>query len=131
MEDTDLLKLSGMSAGTLTVILIVYRVLKSMNGKRFISQCCSKRYDVGFTVKDLDSDTPEHTQNPLKNITVKVDESQGNDYRRDTRGTSKDSCGVSEAEGVGRLHQGARAICCDGKRPTEGREGEEKKDEAV
>jgi hypothetical protein len=52
MDDTDLLKMSGASAGTVAIILLIYRVLKSVLGKRFISHCCGKKMEVGIDVKE-------------------------------------------------------------------------------
>ena len=130
MDDSDLLKLSGMSAGTLSIILIIYKVLKSLQGKKLISQCCGKRYDVGFVVRDLETDTPKLTQNPIKNITVVVDEPR-DDNGSDSRGRGKNQSRVCETEGAGRVQQGTGAVCGDDKRANEGREGKEKEDEEV
>jgi len=56
MDDSDLLKLSGVSGGTVAIILIVYRVLKSVIGKKVVSNCCGKKLEVGL---DVQATTPQ------------------------------------------------------------------------
>lgn len=53
MEETDILKISGMSAGTITIVLAVYRFLKSLKGKKFISSCCGRKATLGFDVAQM------------------------------------------------------------------------------
>lgn len=62
MEE-DLLKMSGVSAGSIAILLLVYRILKSMKGKRFISVCCQRKMDIGFDVGTVD--TPKEHNNPM------------------------------------------------------------------
>lgn len=64
MEDTDLLKAAGLSTTGVVIVLAVYRVLKSIKGKRFVSSCCGKKFDVGIDVEQM---TPQHIviQNPI------------------------------------------------------------------
>jgi hypothetical protein len=68
MDDSDLLRLSGVSGGTVALVLIVYRILKSVIGKKLISNCCGNKMEVGI---DVQNSTP-HTdvvleiKNPLK-----------------------------------------------------------------
>lgn len=59
MEGSDLLAMSGLSAGTITIVLIVYRTLKYLKGKRFVSSCCGHKGDIGFDVKDM-APSPTH-----------------------------------------------------------------------
>lgn len=61
MEIT-LLQQSGMSAGLIALILVIYRVLKTINGKRVVSQCCGKKTEIGFTVENM---SPIVIQNPM------------------------------------------------------------------
>lgn len=63
MEETDLLKLSGLSAGSITIILLIYRILKSVKGKRFISVCCQRKMDIGFDIGTVE--TPREHKNPM------------------------------------------------------------------
>ena len=53
MDDTDLLKMAGVSTSGLAIILIVYRVLKSVKGKRLVSSCCGKKIEVGIDVEEM------------------------------------------------------------------------------
>lgn len=52
MEDSDVLKFSGASAGTVAIILLVYRILKSLLGKKLVSNCCGNKIEVGIDVQD-------------------------------------------------------------------------------
>jgi hypothetical protein len=64
MEETDLFKLAGLSTSGVAIVLIVYRFLKSVKGKKFISSCCGKKMDVGFDVAEM---TPPHISIPIEN----------------------------------------------------------------
>lgn len=72
MEDTDLLKMSGFSAGSVAIILLFYRFLKSVVGKRFISHCCGKKMEVGLDVKE--NITPQPVTIQIKNPIHKENE---------------------------------------------------------
>jgi hypothetical protein len=71
--DEELLKMSGASAGTIAIVLVVYKILKSALGKRLISNCCGRKIEVGLDIKDsvptpkdevcLEIKNPIHTQN--------------------------------------------------------------------
>jgi hypothetical protein len=52
MDDSDLLKLSGVSGGTIAIILLVYKILKSVMGKKLVSNCCGRKMEVGIDVQD-------------------------------------------------------------------------------
>ena len=71
MDDTELLKMSGASAGTIAIILLVYKILKSMIGKRFISKCCDKKIEVGLDIKETPN-TPVVVE--IKNPMLKENE---------------------------------------------------------
>lgn len=68
MDDTDLLRLSGVSGGTIAIVLIVYRILKSVIGKKLISNCCGKKMEVGIDVQNTTphTDVVLEIKNPLK-----------------------------------------------------------------
>lgn len=68
MEESDLLKMAGVSSTGVAIVLLVYRILKTVQGKTFISKCCGRKMDIGFTVRE--GDTPRVTDNPMI-ITVK------------------------------------------------------------
>ena len=50
MDDTDLLKMAGLSTSGMAILLIVWRVLKSVQGKKFVSTCCGRKGEVGVDV---------------------------------------------------------------------------------
>ena len=58
-----MLKTAGLSTSGLAIILIVYRVLKTMKGKRLVSSCCGKKLEMGVDVEEM---TPKQIviQNP-------------------------------------------------------------------
>lgn len=61
MDDLAMLKTAGFSTTGVVIALLVYKVLKMMNGKKFVSNCCSRKMEVGFQVAEM---TPT-TENPL------------------------------------------------------------------
>lgn len=63
MDDLTLLKSAGFSTTGVLIALLVYRVLKTMNGKKFVSSCCGKKTEIGFQVAEMTP--PATTQNPL------------------------------------------------------------------
>lgn len=71
MDETDLLKMAGLSSSGMAIVLIIYRVLKSVKGKKFISSCCGKKLEVGV---DIGTMTPKEIviENPMKNSEIKT-----------------------------------------------------------
>lgn len=57
MDATTLLQMGGVSTTGVAILLIVYRLLKTMRGKKFVSSCCGKKMDVGFDVADMSPST--------------------------------------------------------------------------
>lgn len=74
MEESDILKLSGASAGTVAIVLLIYRVLKSIIGKRFISTCCGRKEEFGLDIKEGKTPTPEPIVIEIKNPMSKENE---------------------------------------------------------
>jgi hypothetical protein len=69
METEDLLKMAGVSTTGMAIILIVYRILKTIKGKRFVSSCCGKKLDMSMDVEDI---TPKMiVRNPVTDIATK------------------------------------------------------------
>lgn len=66
MEES-VLQTSGLSAGTIVVILIIYRLLKSIEGKRFVSRCCGKKTEVGFEIKNMETPPANDISLEIKN----------------------------------------------------------------
>lgn len=74
MDDTDILRLSGASAGTVAIVLLIYRILKSLVGKRFISTCCGRKLEVGLDIREGKTPTPEPVVIEIKNPIHKENE---------------------------------------------------------
>ena len=53
MDTTDLFKMAGLSTSGVALILIAYRVLKSVMGKRLVSSCCGKKMDIGVDIQPM------------------------------------------------------------------------------
>ena len=69
MEEVDLFKMSGASAGTIAIILLIYKIGKSILGKRLVSNCCGKKMEVGVDVKGATTpvdDVKIEIKNPLR-----------------------------------------------------------------
>lgn len=62
MEESDLLKMAGVSTTGIAVLLIVYRIGKYIIGKRLVSNCCGQRFDVGIDIAPM---TPKMRENPM------------------------------------------------------------------
>ena len=60
MDDTLLLN-AGLSTSGVAILLVVYRLLKSVKGKKLVSSCCGRKMDMGFDVTDL---TPKQIDKP-------------------------------------------------------------------
>ena len=69
MEETDLFKMAGVSTTGVAIVLIVYRVLKSIQGKKLVSNCCGKKLEVGVSVAPM---TPKQEE-----VVVKVENPMG------------------------------------------------------
>ena len=67
MEESDILKLSGASAGTVAIVLLVYRILKSLVGKRFISTCCGRKEEFSLDIRDTKTPPPDPVRIEIKN----------------------------------------------------------------
>lgn len=65
MEEADLLKMAGLSTSGVAILLVVYRLLKSVKGKKFISSCCGRKVDVGFDVREMTPKQEIVIENPV------------------------------------------------------------------
>ena len=70
MEETDLLKMAGVSTTGVAIVLIIYRVLKTIQGKKLVSSCCGKKMEVGVAVAPM-SPVEEKVAIDVKNPMVK------------------------------------------------------------
>lgn len=51
--DSTALETAGLSAGAITIILSLYRVIVYLKGKRIVSECCKRRVSIGFDVREM------------------------------------------------------------------------------
>lgn len=68
MDETDLLKMAGVSTTGVAIVLFVYRILKTIQGKKLISSCCGKKMEVGIDVAPMtphQEQTVIHIKNPM------------------------------------------------------------------
>jgi hypothetical protein len=73
MDDADILKMSGISASGVAIVLLIYRVLKIINGKKIRSRCCGRTMEVGVEVGEM---TPQLTDKTLKNPNAELPQRQ-------------------------------------------------------
>lgn len=72
--DASLLASAGVSTTTMAVLFIAYKVFMKMKGHRLVSDCCGRKAEVGFDVRDMPPTPPEETgshQPPLPSAGVK------------------------------------------------------------
>lgn len=62
MDDADLFKMAGVSTTGFAVILIVYRFLKSIRGKKLVSNCCGIKGEISIDIQHV---TPKPTQEAM------------------------------------------------------------------
>lgn len=53
MNILDLLASAGVTTTGVAILLLVYRLFKSIQGKKLISSCCGKKVEVGFQVAEM------------------------------------------------------------------------------
>jgi hypothetical protein len=53
MDVETMLQMGGVSTTSMAIVLVVYRILKSLRGKKLVSSCCGNRVDVGFDVESM------------------------------------------------------------------------------
>lgn len=68
MDDGSLLKAAGFSTTGMAIVLVIYRLLKSVKGKRFVSSCCGRKMEIGIDVQEM---TPHHIAIPIENPLAK------------------------------------------------------------
>jgi hypothetical protein len=61
--DASLLASAGVSTTTMAVLFIAYKVFQAIRGHRLVSDCCGRRGEVGFDVRDMPPTPPEETGN--------------------------------------------------------------------
>ena len=71
MNEAELFAMAGVSTGGIAIVLLVYRILKYVNGKRIRSQCCGQDMTIGVVVEPI---TPTLSSNPLAQVRILPDE---------------------------------------------------------
>lgn len=70
MDDPTMLASAGLSTTGVALLLIAYRVLKSVKGKKLVSSCCGRKLEMGVDVQDMTPAPAEHEaitiRNPMK-----------------------------------------------------------------
>lgn len=100
MDETELLKMSGFSAGSIAIVLLVYRFLKSIKGKRFISVCCQRKVDIGFDIGSVE--TPREHKNPM--IVIDGTPRESNPERNKTAGQASKQTEIQTAETTSNIY---------------------------
>ena len=67
--DTTLLSNAGMSAGVISVILIIYNIGKAIINRRLVSDCCGRTGEVGIAVRNM----PESPSQPKEDNKPKIE----------------------------------------------------------
>lgn len=60
--DANLLASAGVSTTTMAILFIAYKVFMKMKGHRLVSDCCGRKAEVGFDVRDMPPTPPEESQ---------------------------------------------------------------------
>ncbi len=72
MDDPTMLASAGLSTTGVALLLIAYRILKSVKGKKLVSSCCGRKLEMGVDVQDMTPApaVPDHEaitiRNPMK-----------------------------------------------------------------
>ena len=61
--DSQLAASAGIGSSTMAAMFIAYRVFKAFNGHRLVSDCCGKKGEIGFVVRDMAPSPPTETGN--------------------------------------------------------------------
>lgn len=66
MDDTLLMN-AGLTTSGVAILLLLYRVFKSIQGKKLVSSCCGKKIEVGMDVVPMTPTPPSAivVENPL------------------------------------------------------------------
>lgn len=63
-----MLTTGGISSVGVAIIMIIYKVLKNMNNKRYMSSCCGKKAEVVIAVNEI---TEEEKKTPVPSPSLK------------------------------------------------------------
>lgn len=73
MDDTLLMN-AGLSTTGVAILLLVYRLVKSVQGKKLVSSCCGRKAELGFDVKPMTPQPPPQivVRTPLESLPCRV-----------------------------------------------------------
>jgi len=106
---------AGLSAGLVSILLLVYRVLLWLNHRRIASRCCGRTIDVEIDIAGLSGTTPppENKNEPIvkdvgsNNVGTATSNvgpgSQGDSHQTNSGGTVSGPQGLSVKENQGSL----------------------------
>lgn len=96
--DSVILQQAGVSAGFLSVLLLVYRGLVWANHRKIASRCCGRTAEIELDIEGLSGVTPP----PAKQEPQKKNEATDKDVGSDDHGNTTSSESTSE---TGHSHQ--------------------------
>ena len=114
MEDTDLFKMAGISTTGVAILLIVYRLLKIIQGKKLVSSCCGKKLEVGIAVAPM---TPNEQK---ESVAIQIQNPMGTGLKQNKSTPSTEDGSHSEAYEEPRTAPEPRAPTC--RQTSEGKE---------
>lgn len=56
--ELGVLESSGLTASMIAILLIVYKLIKTMDGRRLRSSCCGYKADIGFQTESMTPTAP-------------------------------------------------------------------------
>jgi hypothetical protein len=60
--EANMLASAGVSTTTMAVLFIAYKVFMKMKGHRIVSDCCGRKGELGFDVRDMPPTPPKETE---------------------------------------------------------------------
>lgn len=64
MDDLTLLKSAGVSTTTIVIVFMIYKLFKSVVGKKLVSSCCGRKMEMGIDVAQM-TPNPMHPAEPV------------------------------------------------------------------
>lgn len=64
MDFTTMLEMAGVSTTGVAIVLIVYRLMKSLRGKKLVSSCCGAKMEAGFDVQEMTNAAEKAAETP-------------------------------------------------------------------
>ena len=71
MDASNLAASAGVGGGATAILLILYRIFVATNGHRVISDCCGRRGEIGFVVREMPLTPQEEKKSPPLSVDAK------------------------------------------------------------